>query len=347
MNISPCICCNSKEVFIEHEPEKHLYCHSCGHKSKIEVVNQEVLNYETKSSRTSRLIKDTQKKINERLNFMHECINQNEVSNTLEIGAAEGYFAKSFLNNFRNVEYHAVELSQDSYECEKIVNKIYRKKLEDLSLTRESYDLILSFHVLEHLQNPNDLLKEVIKILKNDGQFIIEVPNEHGNKIVPWDYNKEHLQLFTVSSIASLLMNNGFQVSKVELGGFESPYYNDSIRIAAVKKTNNKTFLYKEFLSNFIKNNDLAFWGAGGDFYSYLWPYLDKSDSFKIFDKNYSREQQDDFKILAPDQIANHSGKVMICSYQFEDEIEQELVNNYSINPNRILKLSNIFRKKN
>lgn len=48
--------------------------------------------------------------------------------------------------------------------------------LESLNLPKNSLDAIGAFDVLEHLENPTDLLKEVNRILKVGGIFICSVP---------------------------------------------------------------------------------------------------------------------------------------------------------------------------
>ncbi|RKY83677.1 class I SAM-dependent methyltransferase, partial [candidate division KSB1 bacterium] len=39
------------------------------------------------------------------------------------------------------------------------------------------FDLVMMWHVLEHIENPVLYLKEISRILKENGKLIIEVPN--------------------------------------------------------------------------------------------------------------------------------------------------------------------------
>jgi SAM-dependent methyltransferase len=63
-----------------------------------------------------------------------------------------------------------------------IENRIYGKQIildsTDLSkIGKESYDLILSSHALEHLANPLKALFEWYRVLKDDGYILIVVPD--------------------------------------------------------------------------------------------------------------------------------------------------------------------------
>ncbi len=50
-------------------------------------------------------------------------------------------------------------------------------ELGDLKLPAEHYDLIVMYHVLEHVYHPKQLLQEIHRILKPTGNLVIEVPN--------------------------------------------------------------------------------------------------------------------------------------------------------------------------
>lgn len=47
----------------------------------------------------------------------------------------------------------------------------------ELSFRNDSFDVVVSFELIEHLKNPEGFLGEVKRILKNDGVFIISTPN--------------------------------------------------------------------------------------------------------------------------------------------------------------------------
>ena len=49
--------------------------------------------------------------------------------------------------------------------------------LGEAAFPEKSFDIVTLFHVMEHVTNPRDVLKEVARILKPDGSVILQVPN--------------------------------------------------------------------------------------------------------------------------------------------------------------------------
>ena len=69
-------------------------------------------------------------------------------------------------------------------ELDKKVKKYYKKKNIKLllnlnKLKNNNFDIITAFHIIEHLQEPKLVLKELISKLKKGGKLIIEVPNSN------------------------------------------------------------------------------------------------------------------------------------------------------------------------
>lgn len=73
-------------------------------------------------------------------------------------------------------------------------------------------------HVLEHLLSPTKAVKEVHRILREGGLFVIEVPNAASigrfilkNRWPSWDLPR-HLHHFTLFTLQELLEKNGFKI---------------------------------------------------------------------------------------------------------------------------------------
>lgn len=58
-----------------------------------------------------------------------------------------------------------------------IVNKKITANLENIPLDSNSVDIVISEFVIEHLYNPDIVIKEISRILKPEGVFIFITPN--------------------------------------------------------------------------------------------------------------------------------------------------------------------------
>ena len=86
------------------------------------------------------------------------------------------------------------------------------------------YDIITMFHVLEHIPDPRSILGELGERLKEDGQFIIEVPNAADallelyqcDQFSHFTYWSCHLFLFTAQTLSELASQAGFKVNYIK-----------------------------------------------------------------------------------------------------------------------------------
>ena len=76
--------------------------------------------------------------------------------------------------------------------------------LKDLS-GQVAFDLVICSHVLEHLANPLDTLKELIGAVKSDGFIYIEVPNEIWGTPPPSIDPVTHINFFSPDSLRVLM----------------------------------------------------------------------------------------------------------------------------------------------
>jgi len=94
----------------------------------------------------------------------------------LDIGSGTGYFASYMQNKGWTVS--GIELNDLAREIS--VSRFGIKVFPPSEITRfedQSADCITFWHVLEHLYDPEMWLKEVRRILKDDGRCIIALPN--------------------------------------------------------------------------------------------------------------------------------------------------------------------------
>lgn len=101
--------------------------------------------------------------------------------NVLELGSFKGDFTKRLLAHFKDIT--CVEASDEAIkEAKKKLNnkvKFIHSVFETASLPKK-YDHIILTHVLEHIENPVDLLKKIKdEWLADNGRLFLVCPNAH------------------------------------------------------------------------------------------------------------------------------------------------------------------------
>ena len=154
------------------------------------------------------------------------CFKKSKNINILDVGCGDGNKMLYLIENgYKNVS--GIEYCRDVYEA-RIKDypdlSINSGNAEDLiGMESEKFDVVYCCHVLEHLPNPELAVQEAYRVLKDDGAYIIGLPNGYHladiimrmvQKLV---YGKtEHLQKFDLNKISSLLKNSGFNVVEVQ-----------------------------------------------------------------------------------------------------------------------------------
>lgn len=107
-------------------------------------------------------------------------------------------------------------------------SKVFQCNLnyQDLPFTEESFDNVIAGDIIEHLENPSHFLREVNRVLKDGGKFIISTPqaNDWWVTIHNWFFRflindpdpGEHLQNWTILDMTRLLKKNGFKIELIE-----------------------------------------------------------------------------------------------------------------------------------
>jgi ubiquinone/menaquinone biosynthesis C-methylase UbiE len=120
--------------------------------------------------------------------------------NVLEIGTGSGY----------GIEYITASCEKfttvDKYETDiKIPENVLFFKLNVPPLTNipdNTYDYVITFQVIEHIQKDDVFVKEIYRVLKNGGKLIITTPN----KKMSLTRNPWHVREYTISELKQLLL---------------------------------------------------------------------------------------------------------------------------------------------
>ena len=145
-------------------------------------------------------LKETEFDDKRRYNFIKEKISN---KNLLDFGCGVGGFLDMAKKSAIKVSGVELEIAlQASYQERKL--NVF-SNLKEAQEKNEKYDIITAFHVVEHLQNPKKILEDLSKLLKKNGEIIIEVPNS--NDALLTLYENESFQNFTYWSQHLFLFN--------------------------------------------------------------------------------------------------------------------------------------------
>jgi len=163
---------------------------------------------------------------------LFQLIPENRSARVLEIGAAEGSMLVALKQSGKAREVIGVELvpipggGQARGEIDRFI--IADIEQQDLDLERNSFDVVICGDVLEHLRDPWKALLYLVEFLRQDGIFIISLPNilywKAFARIVLGDFryapsgvlDKTHLRFFCRKNMIDLVRSAGLRVQHIE-----------------------------------------------------------------------------------------------------------------------------------
>ncbi|EDX75180.1 Methyltransferase domain family [Coleofasciculus chthonoplastes PCC 7420] len=177
----------------------------------------------------------------------------------LEIGSSFGYL----LNFFKKDEWHVMGVEPNLGACKYAESNFGIKAipsiLEKAEISDKSVDVVLMMHVIEHLPNPSMTFKEVYRLLKPGGIFVVETPRYDtlvfkllGKRERSLSCNG-HIYFFTSQTLEKMATQTGFTMLKLDYVGrsltLDRLFYNFGVM--------SKNKLIKDKLNDFSKKFNL------------------------------------------------------------------------------------------
>jgi len=244
----------------------------------------------------------------------------------LEVGCAEGTFGAEVKKQAK-VEYTGLEISLDANAALSCLDHVLTRPVS--AQNDDSYDLLLAFHVLEHIADISAELGHWRRMLGQLGTIVIEVPNGAGHPLRDWDFHPEHLHFFSGASLAALAGRSGFYVKALTTSHFESPIYADSLRLVASIEPEPDA-RRERLVSRFrrLMGGPFVVYGVGGDFRNCVLPVLDSLPIVAITDSDPARVGErlaSGHLIQTYDPIRFAGVPVLVASLRFKKEICRHL----------------------
>jgi SAM-dependent methyltransferase len=141
-------------------------------------------------------------------NGLYKAISKQAINLTGEI-LDFGCGKKPYEHLFVNAETYIgvdIKISGHDHKNSK-VDKFYDGKI--LPFPDNSFDSVVSFEVFEHIFNIDEVLLEIRRVLKPNGQLLITIPFAWDEHEAPFDYAR-----YTSFGIKNILEKNLFEISK-------------------------------------------------------------------------------------------------------------------------------------
>lgn len=335
-----CPCCTSSAN--ESLPNTdYTGCKRCGHRWRMPLGQDPREYYATLVARNDLQTPWFKRKISDRTAALTTLLTPT-VRRVLEVGCAEGELGRAIKARMA-ITYDGIELSRDGDQAEEKLDRVFRTTAANVA--SEPYDLIVSFHVLEHIVDPAEEILSWSRLLTRAGQLLIEVPHQAGHPLLANDRNPEHLHQFTPASLTILLARLGFTTHSLSLGHYESPVYPDAIQLTARRRPSAEQ-QRKDLLKRFQARLGGPFfaYGIGGDFQNYVAPFADSLEIRALVDSSTAKRDQQigQHRITGYDPESQGDIPILVCSIKFASAIRHDLVS-MGISPERIVGLEEIY----
>ncbi len=155
--------------------------------------------------------------------FAFECINVGNNDKIIDIGCGGGVNIEKFLkltdNNVDGLDYSEVSVAES---IKRNQNAVYEKRCEvmqadvsDMPIENEIYDLATAFETIYFWPDIANTFKEVSRILKPNGQFMIAQGTDGNHPDdEKWLSTVEGMSVYTADELEKYLLNAGFNSVK-------------------------------------------------------------------------------------------------------------------------------------
>ncbi len=171
-------------------------------------------------------------------------INLKKKSNIFEIGSGYGEFLYCAKKEGFNPTGFDINPKLNKYTMKNYKIKTITKK--NISQVKKKYDLIVSWHSLEHFKNPFSTLKALDKLCKKNSYIILSLPNirAFGFKLLKekWPHidAPRHINLIDFETIIKIFEKKNYELIDIKTNDDDSKY--------------NNRLSYAIFFSNFFNN---------------------------------------------------------------------------------------------
>lgn len=222
-----------------------LYTENYGYKSGINDTMKEELQ---------KIVIAAQKKISKR-----------EEITVVDIGANDGTLLSYYPKNVFKIAFEPIKkfaIESKKY-ADIVVNAFFNFKSYELKLKTKKADIVTAISCFYDIDNPNTFVKDVKKILKKDGIFVIQqnylvgmLMNNAFDNIV-----HEHLEYYSFLSLENLLLRHGLEIFHVEESAINGGSFITFISHKKSKSIQESVFRWREY-EKALKLNEVKIYNS-------------------------------------------------------------------------------------
>ena len=135
----------------------------------------------------------------------------------LDVGCGDKFLENSFQQ--RGIKYFGIDIDHVDFNQDKF-------PFED-----DSFDIIISLAVIEHISKPQNYLNEIKRIVNKSGFIFLSTPNwKYDYKNFFDDYT--HVKPYSFASLSKILSDHGFQKIKLYPGLRKKPFWQYNLPFA-------------------------------------------------------------------------------------------------------------------
>ena len=189
--------------------------------------------------------------------YLSTLLDFSKIREVFDFGAGIGDLGYLLKKKYPHIELYCNESDEHSIN---ILEKRGYKNLLELNKIEKKFDLIISLHTIEHLEDLNPIY-DLKKMLRADGHLFIEVPNCPREKYFDFrPYDSPHLIFFTKKSWEKIVQKMSFNILDLSYSSYDLDYafkaMKDSKKIFGDWKPGRVNFksFFKKIIPDFMIN---------------------------------------------------------------------------------------------
>lgn len=232
-----CLLCKSGKLeLLSRYAVHHLVkCNTCGFVFANQIPSESLLIHHYEGyGRKNYLSPITVKRYHELLEGFEKF---RKTQQLIDVGCGMGYFLEAARE--KNWKVYGTEFTDEAVRiCKEKGIMVHQGKLNPDNYEASSFDVITSFEVMEHINNPKQEVKHFHTLLRKRGVVYVTTPNF--NSLSRWVLKEkwnvlaypEHLCYYSSSTLNKLFADEGFSLLKMETTGVSITRARTSLKLS-------------------------------------------------------------------------------------------------------------------